>query len=339
MADEDPDEGEHAFLRRLGRRLSSPLPSSSDGKDGIGVEIGIGDDAAVFRTGANPVAATTDALIEGTHFRWDWLDPEELGRRAIAVNLSDLAAMGARPRFVLAAVATPSSVSRDRLDAILDGCAGAAREAGAALIGGNLSSAREFSITITAFGDIPGPCLRRSGALPGDDLIVTGTLGDAASAVSDWTRGLEPAAAQRARWIAPQARIAAGLILAESGAHAAIDLSDGLLADLGHLCAASEVGALVENERLPRSPEVARADRAGASFAAGGGEDYELLVACPPGVTARLDELAARAGVALSVIGRITDRPGEVALVDAAGTPMAEVIGFDHFSAESRNTV
>ncbi len=332
MADEDPDEGEHAFLRRLGRRLSSPLPSSSDAKDSIGLDLGIGDDAAVIRTDASPFAVTTDALIEGTHFRWEWLSPDELGRRAIAVNLSDLAAMGARPRFVLAAIATPSAVDHEVLDAILDGCAGAAREAGAALIGGNLSSAREFSITITAIGDIPGPCLRRSGALPGDDLVVTGTLGDAASAVSDWTRGLEPPATQRLRWVAPRARIAAGLILAESGAHAAIDLSDGLLSDLGHLCASSAVGALVEDERLPRSPEVARADRTGASFAAGGGEDYELLVACPPEVTARLDELAVRAGVPLSVIGRITDRPGEIALVDAAGAPLAKVAGFDHFT-------
>jgi len=298
--------------------------------------LGAGDDAAVLQPGDYPLAVTTDALVEGVHFRSSWLDAEELGRRAVEVNLSDLAAMAARPRFLLDAVGVPAHTPAAWLDALLDGCADAGEAAGAALIGGNLTRGDVASITVTALGEIPGRRLERRGARAGDHLLVTGTLGDAAAAVAAWTRGAPPDAEQRRRWARPRARIAAGLALAEAGAHAAIDLSDGLLADLGHLCEASGVGAEIERARLPRTPGVDRLDAAGADFAAAGGEDYEILAAAPPSMTSDLSALALRAGVDLTVIGRCTDRPGDIRLVDAGGRPLPLREGFDHFRPAGR---
>lgn len=296
--------------------------------------IGPGDDAAVFSPGSHPIAVTTDALVEGVHFRLDWLDAEELGERAAIVNLSDLAAMGARPLYILAAIAAAPDTPVQLLDGILDGCARASEWAGAALIGGNLASARDLSITVTALGEIPGARLSRTGALPGDDLVVTGALGGAAAAVARWKSGKTPSEALRRSWARPTARIEAGLALAAAGAHAAIDVSDGLLADLGHLCAASGVGAEIERDRLPRCAEVATLDAAGADFAASGGEDYELLAACPPTVSARLDEIAKEAGVVLTRIGRCTDRAGEIVVLGADRRPHRfDIAGFDHFAA------
>lgn len=331
MADEEAlaSRGEHPFLRRLVGRLRAveanrPAP-------GVELLLGAGDDAAVFRAGPHPIAVTTDALVEGVHFRTDWLEAAELGRRAVEVNVSDLAAMGARPCFLLAAIGAPPRTPTRWLDALLDGCAGAAAADGAALIGGNLTRAEALSITITALGEIPGRRLDRSGARVGDDLVVTGTLGDAAAAVAHWLAGRTPPAALRDRWTRPTARVSAGLALAEAGAHAAIDVSDGLLADLAHLCEASGVGAEVDRERLPRTTEVARLDAAGADYAATGGEDYELLAACPAGVTSQLSALAARTDVPLTVVGRCTDRAGEVSLREAGHRVTPRSSGFDHF--------
>ncbi len=329
LTDDDPLEGEHAFLRRLCSRLNARTPPSPGGAELL---VGPGDDAAVFGPGPHPFAVTTDALVEGVHFRSTWLSPSELGRRAVEVNLSDLAAMAAQPRFLLTAINAPETTSSEWLDALLGGCVDAGEAAGATLIGGNLARAEELSITVTAIGEIPGRRLERTGARPGDDLLVTGTLGDAAAAVASWTDGRQPGDELRSRWVHPRARVRAGLALAEAGAHAAIDLSDGLLADLRHLCEASGVGAEIERERLPRTTTVAALDRDGADFAATGGEDYELLIACPPSVTKDLAPLARRSKVDLTVIGRCTERAGEIALLDANRTSLPLGEGFDHFT-------
>jgi len=329
------DAGEHAFLARLRRRLRARPAgeSESTGDAAARLLVGPGDDAAVFAPSDLPIAVTTDALVEGVHFRLDWLEAEELGERAAVVNLSDLAAMGARPLYTLAAITAAPDTPVSLLDGILDGCARASEAGGAAMIGGNLASARDLSITLTALGEIPGPRLSRAGARAGDELVVTGTLGGAAAAVARWKSGEAPSEELRRAWARPSARIAAGLALAAAGAHAAIDVSDGLLADLGHLCAASGVGAEIERNLLPRSREVATLDAAGADFAASGGEDYELLVACPPEVSARLDEIARETGTPLTRIGRCTDRDGEIVLLGADRRPhRPRAAGFDHFS-------
>jgi thiamine-monophosphate kinase len=161
---------------------------------------------------------------------------------------------------------------------------------------------------------------------------VSGTLGDAGLAVDSWLGGREPAAAVRARWSAPTPRVALARALAGAGAHAAIDLSDGLLADLGHLCRASGVGALVERERLPRSAEVQARDAAGGDFALSGGEDYEVLFACPPALESSLPRLAHETGERLTVIGRVTAKGG-VVVVAADGSPHpGPATGYDHFA-------
>ncbi|MBY0278313.1 thiamine-phosphate kinase [Candidatus Binatia bacterium] len=323
------DVGEHPFLARLCARIrarESARPHSAR------LLVPPGDDCAVLAAGARPLVLTTDALVEGVHFRRGWLDARQLGCRAIAVNLSDLAAMGAEPVWTLVAIAAPADLPAQVLDEILDGCQDSSAAAGAMLVGGNLTTAPVLSITVTAGGELSGPCLTRAGARAGDHLVVTGTLGGAAAAVAAWLAEATPRSELAERFVAPVARIAAGKALAAAGAHAAIDVSDGLLADLGHLCAASGVGAIVERARLPRLPAVARLDATEHDFAACGGEDYELVVACPDDLVARLDELTRTTDTPLTVIGRCTDAAG-VVLHDESGRPHAvRQRGFDHFA-------
>ncbi len=324
--------GEHPFLRKLCARLRA--------RDHTGAAVAHpllvppGDDCAVLPATSAPLAVTTDALVEGVHFRDGWLTPAEIGRRAVVVNLSDLAAMGASPAYTLAAVTAPPDLPAHVLDEILDGCAAASEEAGAVLAGGNLTRSAELTITVTALGTVDGPCLTRASARPGDLLVVTGTLGGAAAAVAELRAGRPPAPALRARYAAPVARVAAGRVLAAAGAHAAIDVSDGFLADLRHLCEASEVGAVVDEERVPRLAEVAELDAAGRGFALSGGEDYELLAACPPELANRLPELAREAGVEMTVVGRCTDAAEGIVLRGAHGAEPGARGGFDHFMEE-----
>lgn len=324
------DVGEHPFLARLCARIRDRgTTGTREGR----LLVPPGDDCAVLAPGTRPLVLTTDALVEGVHFRHGWLDARQLGSRAIAVNLSDLAAMGAEAVWTLVAIAAPADLPAQVLDEILDACGDASIAAGAMLVGGNLTTAPVLSITVTAGGELPGPCLTRAGARAGDHLVVTGTLGGAAAAVAAWLAGDTPVPEIAQRFVAPVARLAAGRALAAAGAHAAIDVSDGLLADLGHLCTASGVGAVVERARLPRLPAVARLDASEHDFAACGGEDYELVVACPDDVVARLDELARTTATPLTVIGRCTDAAPGVVLHDETGRPHAvRQRGFDHFA-------
>ncbi|HYC22639.1 MAG TPA: thiamine-phosphate kinase [Candidatus Bathyarchaeia archaeon] len=320
--------GEHSFLNRLCARLRSRTEASR------GMLIGPGDDCAILAPPACPIAATVDTMVEGVHFRPGWLSLEELGARAATISLSDLAAMGATPAYLLIAVSSPAEMPIADLDRVLDGFAARSAADGAQVAGGNLSRAPLLTLTVTALGWVEGPCLARKGALPGDHLVVTGNLGAAAAAVAEWLAGREPAPALRERFANPSARIAAGRTLAAAGAHAAIDVSDGLLQDLGHLCAASGVGAAVDRERLPRLPEVAALDASGADFAASGGEDYELVFACPPAIDHELERFSAALGLELTVIGRCTEAQAGVRLLAADGTVREPATrGFDHFRA------
>ncbi len=323
--------GEHAFLDALCERLAERRRSSGAGS---GLLVGPGDDAAVVETGGRPLAITTDALVERVHFRPGWLAPAELGVRAIAVALSDLAATGATPRWTLVSAIVPPDRPTSELDRILEACAAASEESGAAMIGGNLSRGDALSLTVTAIGEMEGPTLERRGARPGDRLVVTGTLGAAAAAVDVWLDGGEPPPALRERFARPVARLAAGRALAAAGATAAIDVSDGLLADLGHLCRASGVGAEVERARLPRLVQVAIRDASGSDFAATGGEDYELLAALPPGIDDdAITALARACDVELTVIGRCTAPGTGIRLLGEDGRDRATARrGFDHFA-------
>lgn len=310
------DTGEFALLARL-------LPSLPRG--GRDVRLGPGDDCAVVLPGTRPLLLTVDALVEGVHFRRAWLTPAQLGRRAFAVNASDIAAMGGVPRWCVVHIGAPPRVPAADVAAISRGLAAAARRAGATLVGGNLSRAGELSVTVALIGAAPAPPLTRAGARPGDALYVTGTLGLAALGVRRLRRDPRAADAAARRWRQPIARLDAGAALARRHlASAMIDVSDGLLQDLGHLCRASGVGARIAIDRLP-----AGGDR---ELALRGGEDYELLFAVPPRREAALARARRLLGCPITRIGECT-RGRAITVLDAAGRAMpAAGGGFDHFA-------
>jgi thiamine-monophosphate kinase len=287
---------------------------------------GVGDDAAVLDVPAGErLVVSTDASIEDAHFRRGWLTPEEIGWRAATSALSDLAAMAARPLGLVLALALPDGW-RDAVDGLADGIGAAARAAGAPIVGGDLVRSRELGLTITVFGTARTP-IGRDGARPADVLYVTGALGGPRLAVDALERGARPSPGARARFARPAARIAEARWLAERGASALVDVSDGLAADVGHLAAASGVRMVLDAAAVPRL--------AGASIADAlrGGEEYELAVAGPPGLDTR--SFHERFGVALTAIGRVERAPsggGEVEIVDGTGGRVEFPSGHDHFS-------
>lgn len=298
---------------------------------GEGVLLGVGDDAAVLRAPyGEALVATADAVVEGVHFDGRF-DPADVGWKALAVNLSDLASMGARPLWALVALALPRGTSLARVDGVARGLGRCARRFGVAVVGGNVTRAAELSLAITAVGATARP-LRRDGARPGDVILVSGTLGDAALGVR---RGAEAPLARRQR--RPVPRLALGRAL-RGIAGAAIDVSDGLVQDLGHLCAASGVGATVRVEELPLSPAYRRATRGEAdpwAAALSGGEDYELCVTVPPRRVAAALRAAARAGTPLTRIGEIRRGAG-VRVIGPGGAPHPVGRGHDHLAPGRR---
>jgi thiamine-monophosphate kinase len=293
---------------------------------------GLGGDCALFPAGDGILVLSTDTSVEGVHFRRDWLNGEEIGWRAAAAALSDLAAAAASVVGLLAAVSAPADSSEEDLVAVMHGVGAAATASGGVVLGGDLSRGPGWSITITVLGRTKRP-LTRAGAVPGDRLWVTGALGASRAALEHWRRGESPPADARRAFAHPEPRIAAGVKLAELSAHAMLDLSDGLGGDARHLAAASGVALEVELERLPISPAaLAEAQRSridAALFAAEGGEDYELLVALPAlfGVRDAV-ELTHACGVALTPIGVV--REGEGVRFSLHGVTVNPK-GFDHF--------
>jgi thiamine-monophosphate kinase len=319
------DVGEFGLLAGL-------LPTLRAGRD---VVLGPGDDCAVVRTAAGNLLLTVDALVEDVHFRRTWLTAHQIGRKAFLVNASDIAAMGGTPHWCVVNIAAPPHTAAADLAAISRGVAAAADDNDAALVGGNLTRARQLSVTVALIGAAPRRPLTRSGARPGDLLYVTGELGDAALGVR--ALGADPrtrdAAARRFR--EPPARWRAGAQLARSSlVTAMIDVSDGLVQDLGHLCAASRVGARLALERIPCSPRVRRAGR---SLALTGGEDYELLCAVPARHRRRVERLATRFRCAFTCVGECLPQRAGVRVVDADGNavPMSAA-GYDHFAPGRR---
>jgi thiamine-monophosphate kinase len=273
-----------------------------------GIVVGIGDDAAVVRVSpGEDLVATTDALVEGVHFRFATQGARTIGARALAVNLSDLAAMGARPLGALLAFAAPAGLPLRAALELARGLVALGRRHACPLVGGNVSRARETSLTVTALGAVRrGRALLRSAARPGDRILVTGTLGGAALALARAERG-----GARIRRV-PEPRLRAGRILARTrGVGACIDLSDGLLADLGHVLEASGAGAELDVASLPAPRGLAAACRRLALDAEElllvGGEDYELLFTVRPGGPSA-SALERRLGLAVTEIGVVTRR-------------------------------
>ncbi len=291
---------------------------------------GIGDDAAVFTPPAGEhLVITTDACLEGVHFRAEWLTAEEIGGRAAAAACSDIAAMGARALAVLVALEVPSAW-QDRLPALADGIGRVVAPTNARIIGGNITRGDRLGLTLTVIGAAAHP-VRRHGARDGDGLWVTGRLGGPRRALHALERGDAPAPADRARFASPVPRLEEGRALAEAGARAMLDISDGLAADAGHLAAASGVVCELWIDAIPRL-EGATLDDALA-----GGEEYELLVAMPPGFA--VGDAAHRFGTPLTRIGTVrgtgSEPPGVVLRPTAEAIDGVRVdlpAGHDHLS-------
>ncbi len=332
------DLGEFGLIAAIAARL----PPAAAGV------IGIGDDAAVLAAPAGRPVATMDLLVEGRHFRRDWSAPADVGGKAAARNLADVAAMGAVPVALLVGLAAPGDLLVAWAEALVDGLADEAARAGAAVLGGDVSSADTIMIAVTALGELAGRApVTRGGARPGDVLAVAGVLGRSAAGLALLTAGLaEPgglvAAHRRPRPVYEAGPEAAGL-----GATAMIDISDGLVADLGHVARASGVGISIDTARLRPGPELFAAadalapageraadvpagERAGGVPAGGsalapplswmltGGEDHALAATFPPGV-----RLPAR----WTVIGQVHQGEG----VTADGRPWSGRAGWEHY--------
>jgi len=302
--------------------------------------IGIGDDTAAWYGDASIQLATVDSLIQDVHFSLDTASWEEVGWKALAVNLSDIAAMGGLPKYALVSLALPDDTEVEDITALYQGMVEMAQQFEVVIVGGDTSSAPQLAINITVLGSAASQdrqILTRSAAKLAEKVAVTGYLGAAAAGLEMLSKHLtfEPEASSSLRraFLHPYPRIAEGQLLVEQGVKAAIDISDGLISDLGHICKASQVSARIEVDRVPIPPPVKAnfGDRA-LELALAGGEDYELLFT---GSSELIDNVRLAASCPITVIGEIVaDKIGEITLVDSKGNPVSlPKAGWDHFTA------
>lgn len=315
------DLSEDQLIEAIRRVLSGGAPD---------VVVGPGDDAAVVRSGSGELVVTTDAMVEGVHFQRELTTPRDLGYKALAVNVSDVAAMAASPRFAVCALTLSAAVEASWVVELAAGMRECADEFALSIVGGNLSRGDAVSVVVTVTGEVaPGRAVRRDGARPGQRLVVTGRLGGAAAGLRvaeqrSWTDDERDALR---RFMRPTPRVGEAAVLAAHGATSMMDLSDGLAIDLSRLCRESGVGARVEVASVPAHPAAAEDE------VLGGGEDYELLATLPSeeavlDARAQLDE---GFGVSLTDIGAIIEGDGVVAGgADGADRPLAPE-GWDHF--------
>jgi thiamine-monophosphate kinase len=283
-----------------------------------------GDDCAIVQIGSEQLAVSTDLAVEGTHFREEWLGHTELGWRVASAALSDLAAVAAVPAGVLASVGVPPGWDERAVADLMDGIGNAAHAVGAMVWGGDLVRSEQLVVDVTVVGIVARP-VRRSGAKPGDALWVTGALGGPGAALAAWAAGHEPGVRARERFAHPVPRIAEARWLEAAGARAMIDLSDGLVADAGHLAAASGVACRIDREAVPIHAAAGSEDDALVS-----GEEYELLVALPaPFGDAEAVEFVEQFAVPFTRIGTVA--PGHGVHVFAQGSPVDLPQGFRHF--------
>jgi thiamine-monophosphate kinase len=321
--------GEFALIERIRRR--TPI--------GRGVRLGIGDDAAWVEHPAGSSLITADLLIEDIHFNLQWTSLSDLGHKSLAVNLSDIAAMGGVPAYVVLSLGIPAHFDTKQIAQLYRGLSALAKKSRVHLVGGDTNVAKSLIISVCVIGHAPYTPVRRRGARPGDDIYVTGTLGDSALGLKylrqkNISAKHGPLAQLLARHRRPTPRLAAGAALArEKLATAMIDVSDGLLQDLGHICKASGIGALIWNEQLPLSQAYRKlAGRDGTRYALSGGEDYELLFCARPRVRARIENLAKFAQAPITRVGTCVPPKKGIIVIDSAGRPIASgTKGHDHF--------
>ncbi len=287
--------------------------------------LGAGDDCAILSRPRGQTLFTIDTLVENVHFDLGWGTPQALGARALTVNLSDIAAMGGRPTACVVNLAVRDGINVRTLEQIYAGLRNAARDASTDIVGGNITRARELSITIALIGEIGRAAMRRDTARPGDDVFVTGTLGDAALGwriLACKLKVLGNRAARKyvvERFLCPHARLYAGQHLATlRPTPAAIDVSDGLMQDLGHIVERSGVGAEIDASRVPVSPAYRALMGGNLVHALTGGEDYELIFCARPGH--RESELSRRLRVSVRRIGTIVKGKRVSVIGDSAPT-------------------
>ena len=332
--------GERQLLERLRARLVG-VGGPSDG-----LQIGIGDDAAVVKPGRGlSTVLTTDALVEGVHFERRFSDPEAIGARALAVNLSDLAAMGARPRWVLLSLVLPDAIHVDEVERLASGLARAAEDAKVAVVGGNLTrTVGPLVVDITAIGEIHARrTLTRSGGRPGDELYVSGMIGAAAAGLEMLRAGAGMRDAGCVdRYLRPEARVRLGRAVGQArAARAAMDLSDGLADALRQMGEASGCGVEIDADALPIDPAACQwwlsRGEDPVARALSGGDDYELLLAVPRAWRGRLRQARLRvAEPALTRIGTLT-RDAAMRVMRRNGRREELPGGYEHFSVNAHS--
>lgn len=325
-----PRPGEFDIISRISARVGVA----------DGVVTGIGDDAAV--TALSPgmqLLTSTDMLLEDVHFRLSWHAPGLLGRKCLAVSVSDIAAMGGVPRWALLSLAIPHGLSLDFVDEFISGFLALASEYHIVLIGGDTCASRSgLVVSVTIMGEqFPGRIVRRSGAKPDDDIWVTGTLGDAARALT-FVEGNRTGESEvlLARLLDPTPRVATALALTEAGlVSAMIDISDGVLADFGHIAELSGVGGRICLADLPLSNEFRTATDHAAlplHLALSGGEDYELCFTASRSNREKINRCVKKSGITATRIGIVTSFSGVEVINPDGSLYVARTNGFDHFS-------
>ncbi len=306
---------------------------------GRGMRIGIGDDCAWVDHFAGSSLITADLLIESIHFDLKWTSLDALGQKSLAVNLSDIAAMGGVPKYAILSLGIPGNFDSKQIAEFYRGFHRLAKRCGVVLIGGDTNIAKSLIVSVCLIGDPPARPVRRSGAKVGDDIYVTGTVGDSALGLALLRKQLPgakrvAAAPLLARHHRPTPRLAAGALLAQRKlATAMIDVSDGLLQDLAHICRASGTGAIIWYARLPLSRAyLALAGKARITLALTGGEDYELLFCARPRHRERIEKLSACAQVRITRIGRCVSAAQGITVLDSSGNSLSmPAKGHDHF--------
>ena len=321
--------GEFALIQRLTDRMPN---SHAD------LQTGIGDDAAVIgrlHGDQERLLVTTDMLVEDTHFRCDWTTPEQIGIKSVACNVSDIAAMGGRPTFLFVSLALSPHTSVAWAESLYQGMGTACRRYGVVLAGGDTTHGKTLTISITLLGQVTSAnlCLR-SHARPGDYLCVTGHLGGAAAGLALLRAGINPPPLLRDKHLASECRLDVSALIAQL-AHAMIDISDGLAAEVNHICEQSGTGAEIMAARIPVHPLVRDAARRTGSqplaLALTGGEDFELLFSITPEKKKQLDA----EGIKTTRVGNVLDAASGRFLVHPDGSREPLTGGYNHFSTNA----
>jgi len=323
------ESGEFGLIEMISKLIGTP------GKDKI--ILGIGDDATAWKNDAGIELATIDTLVQNVHFTLDTITYAELGWKSLAVNVSDIAAMGGVPLYALISLGLPGNTEVDDIKRLYEGMIELANLYDVTIAGGDVVKAPQLTITVSLTGKAIGDTiLTRSAAKPGEMIAVTGNLGTSAAGLKMLINKLkfddETTSLLRKAHQQPQPRVAEGQALVKNGVKAAIDLSDGLISDLGHICAMSGVGACLNVDALPIHPTVRNVFRNEAiELALSGGEDYELLFTAKPDIIDKVQNLTT---TPVTVIGGIiSGHDGKVVLIDSKGNAInLKKEGWDHFS-------